>query len=176
MNIKKFQFICRFTSVIFKVLAGMFIFIIVVGLYVTLFRANGSLQFEPAGFTFFQFQRNPITDEVLERAALFAVPIFSLIHVYVLLKGSQLFDKLHEGYTPFSPEFVMNLKKISYIMIVFDAVTPIIYSGLVTLLAEDASYFFFSLSSYFVIGLILYVAAEIFNYGIELQTLSDETV
>lgn len=176
MNIKNFQFICRFISVIFKVLAGMFIFIIVVGLYVTLFRANGSLQFEPAGFTFFQFQRNPITDEVLERATLFAVPIFSLIHVYVLLKGSQLFDKLHEGYTPFSPEFVMNLKKISYIMIGFDAVTPIIYSGLVTLLAEDASYYFFSLSSYFVIGLILYVAAEIFNYGIELQTLSDETV
>ncbi|SDK87906.1 hypothetical protein [Alkalibacterium thalassium] len=104
MNIKKFQFICRFTSVIFKVLAGMFIFIIVVGLYVTLFRANGSLQFEPAGFTFFQFQRNPITDEVLERAALFAVPIFSLIHVYVLLKGSQLFDNLYEGYTPFSPD------------------------------------------------------------------------
>lgn len=176
MNIKKFQFICRFTSIIFKILAAFFIFKIIAGLYVTLFRVNGSLQFEPAGFTFLQFQRNPITDEELERAALFPVPIFSLIHIYVLLKGSQLFDKLYEGYTLFSLEFVTNLKKISYIMIGFDAVTPIIYSGLVTLLAEDASYFYFSLSSYFVIGLILYVAAEIFNYGIELQTLLDETI
>ncbi|GAA0358393.1 hypothetical protein GCM10008932_08870 [Alkalibacterium iburiense] len=174
MNVKHFRFICKLLSGLFKGLATVGIGIVVLGFYLVLFTDTGSFNFEIDGFSLFVSQ-SYIEEEIFSTAALIVSPYIIGLFAYVLFKGSSLLDQLEAGHSPFNSTFAYNLKKISLVLIISDISTPLLYSLFVTLLA-DGHYFNIALGSSFVIGLILYAVAEIFNYGIELQELSDDTI
>jgi uncharacterized membrane protein len=73
-------------------------------------------------------------------------------------------------------EFAQSIKRLGIILILSDILLPLFRSLLVTIIMEGSYYLIVGVGSSLVIGLILYAVSEIFNYGIELQKLSDETV
>lgn len=176
MTIRRFKIICRFLSIILQVLTALSVLMIFGSIFIYLFTTNGSISFEPTGFRLYSSQSRFIDDHIFERAAFFVSPISLIMYMYVFSTGSQLFEKLYKGYSPFTDYFVRRIKQLSYVLIGVGFLSSSIYSLAVTLIAENASYLSLTLGSDFVLGLILYVVAETFNYGIELQTLSDETV
>src|SRR5699024_8003062 len=103
-------------------------------------------------------------------------PILILIYVFVLWKGSLLFNQLSNGEKPFTFEFASSIKRLSILLITTDIVLPILYSLIVTIIMEGGHYILLGVGAPFLIGIILYAVSEIFIYGIELQTLSDQTV
>lgn len=175
MNIKRFRNVCRLLSGLFKVFAGFGVALLVLGFFFAIFSETSSFNFDIDGFSLFVAQSNHIEEEIWSTAALIITPLVICPHVYILLKGSALFDQLTKGYSPFNSEFTQTVKTISLILIISDIALPLLYSLFVTFLT-DGYYLNIALGSSFVIGLILYAVAEIFNYGIELQELSDDTI
>lgn len=175
MNIKQFRNVCRLLSGLFKVLAGLGIALLILGFFFTVSTETSSFNFDIDGFSFFVAQKNHIEEETWSTAALIIAPLVICLHVYIFFKGSALFDQLTKGYSPFNSEFTQSVKLISLILIISDISLPLLYSLIVTFLT-DGYYLNIALGNSFVIGLILYAVAEIFNYGIELQELSDDTI
>lgn len=175
MNVKRFRFVCRLLSGLFKVLAALGVGMLILGIFFTLFNETASFSYDIGGFSLFVAQTNHIEEETFSTAALIIAPILISLFIYVLLKGSSLFDQLTEGHSPFNSEFTHTIKKISLILIIPDLIMPLLYSLIVTLLT-DGYYLNVAVGSSFIIGLILFAVAEIFNYGIELQELSDDTI
>ena len=91
-------------------------------------------------------------------------------------KAVRLFSYFTDGNSPFYMDFSRSVKNLGLILIVSDIVFPIIYSLLVTIMMESGYYYIIGVGSSLLIGLILFAAAEIFNYGINLQQFADDTV
>lgn len=178
MNVKNFRLVCKIASFILQLIAVFSFSILIIGVIVVfIFNIDGSsFTFEPNYTPSLVSASGPLSDTHIERAAVFVVPPFLIFFSYISYKGSQLFTELYEGQTPFSIDFSKSLKKISLLLILLDVLSPIIYSIVLTLLIENGHYITFGLSSTFLIGLILYVMSEILQYGIQLQTLADDTI
>lgn len=67
-------------------------------------------------------------------------------------------------------------KNHGFILITYNLATSLLYTLFVNFSAEKGWFFYFSLTSFFFIGLILYLVSGILNYGIKLQELADETI
>lgn len=178
MNVKRFQKIC-------KVLSGLLLFMIVFLIVVMILGFWATTNEGPSGyfdmkigqgFTISNMIMNAATEHQMMIATIIAViPVF-IGEFFALWKGSRIFALLAEGQSPFQQKLVKNIKTIGIVLIVLDVATPLLYSAALTLLMSYGFYFQFSLSSWLLVGLILYCAAEILNYGIALQELSDDTV
>lgn len=180
MNIKRFRFVCRLLSTLLNFIAILSAAIIVIGLFVSIFGKQG---LEQAGFTiddtnfsFIHFHSGQFSLKTERLAALFVAPPFFSVFAYTLWKGGQLFNGLELGMRPFSASFVESVKHISKLLIILDLFLPVAYSLAMSLLIKNGYYISLGFTETFITGLILYVVAEIFNYGIELQDLSDETI
>lgn len=95
---------------------------------------------------------------------------------YLLFIGGSFFKALSLGDTPFSKESYNILRKTGIILMVINVSIPIIYSLIATLLLSDGHYLSVGLSPQFFLGFIIYTIGEIFQYGVALQELSDDTV
>lgn len=177
MNIKRFQSVCRFAQVVLTILAAISLFVLLGTVFVYFFgSSSSSISMDFNIFTIASFQMNTPTKAQEEFAALLTgIPALSL-YFYTLFKGSKLFDQLSEGDTPFSNAFSKQLKTISLILIASDIIAPLIYSFVLSIVMETGYFLQIHLSSDFVVGIILYCTAEVLNYGIKLQKLSDDTV
>jgi len=177
MNLKTFKLVCKVASFLLKVL-GFFAFITLpFALIIVILpgvRSSITLDVESSGLIL--FRSGLIEESHRQLTALIVAPIFSSILGYTLWKGSQLFDQLIEGYSPFSIDFRTTLKRISLLLIGMDILLPLVYSLVLSIILEDGYYFVFGIGSLFLVGLILYAVAEIFQYGIELQQLTEDTV
>lgn len=175
MNIKKFQSVCRLTSILL-ILTAVFslLSVAMVGFWSI---RGGDVSFSLfSNFTIVQSARNTIDFPYQNTVDIFfAIPLMAVLF-YSLLKGSKLFKQLANGQTPFSKDFSRSLKVLGLVLIVTDVFAPLLYSTVLTLLIEDGHYFHIHFSSPLIIGLILYAGAHILNYGKELQHLSDHTV
>lgn len=177
MNVKRFRNVCRFTSVILKIAAIWLGSTIAVLLFSYFFTDSDIwFNFNSPSFTLINGQRGELTTADRQLAALFIVPIASIINCYVLWKGSQIFNYLAEGNNPFSNDFSRTIQRISIILILSDILFPLIYSLMVTLIMDGSSYYIIGVGAPFLIGLILYAVSEIFKYAINLQQLADDTV
>ncbi|MCC5890794.1 MAG: DUF2975 domain-containing protein [Alkalibacterium sp.] len=177
MNIKQFRIICKVSSVLLKLTAAFLAISVVTSLYAYFF-TDTNIWFNlvipdfPLRHSGMYFP----SEAEQQLAALIEVPFSSLLAIYVFWKGGQLFKYLSEGQSPFSFKFAKSIKWLALILMISDIFLPLFRSMLVTLIMEEGYYFLFGVGSSLMIGLILYAVSEIFNYGIELQRLSDETV
>lgn len=103
------------------------------------------------------------------------------IIIAVLSVGSMLLKSIEKKYTPFNGGNVKKLKILSVLLMMFepvqfislkinDAIRPIIVNG------QRISFFTTLGGMIFSVGLLVFCLALIFEYGIELQKESDETL
>ncbi|MDZ7834963.1 MAG: DUF2975 domain-containing protein [Alkalibacterium sp.] len=177
MNINQFRKVSRFTSIILKI-AAVWIGLSIAALFYSYFSTSGDVwfNFPNPDFPILNSVSGPLSNSAIQQAALFIVPLMVAVTCYVLWKGSQLFKYLSDGHTPFSSAFSKSVKQLGIILIIADIIFPLIYSLLVTLITENGHYLIIGVGSSLLIGMILYAAAEIFNYAINLQQFADDTV
>lgn len=177
MNIKKFRIICKVSSILLTMSAIVIALIVFSSLY-TYFFTDTDIWFNLStpSFTFFNSGRGFPDEADFRLAALIDLPFTFFLSIYIFWKVSQLFKYLSEGHSPFSFQFAQSIKRLGIIMIFSDILLPLFRSLLVSILMQEGYYILFGVGSSLMIGLILCAVSETFNYGIELQTLSDETV
>lgn len=176
MNVKRFQTFSRFIA-IFLILIGV---IQVLALFFVLTSSEWASHVNQSnqitnGFTFSIASRT-ISGfrEVLTLKIILIIT--TAAEIFTLWTAQRLFLALANGATPFQTPFVKKLKTISRLIIAIDVGTPLLYSALITILAESGYQFQIGVTYWTIIGLIVYCAAEILNYGISLQELSDDTI
>ncbi|WP_091488937.1 DUF2975 domain-containing protein [Alkalibacterium putridalgicola] len=125
---------------------------------------------------FVTFNDSRVTEADHAFTSFIIAPLFLSAYSYILFKGSFLFDRLADGKTPFTYDFAESVKWISFFLIAFDILLPLLYSLIVNLSADRGFYFNFGLTSSFLVGLILYIVSGVLKYGISLQELADDTV
>ncbi|UJF15864.1 DUF2975 domain-containing protein [Jeotgalibaca sp. MA1X17-3] len=181
MNIKKFRRISRGSSLLLKIFAIFSITLVIYGLYTILF-GDGNFWFTYKGPSIPLFSMGGssgsvgITDAEEKLASMIIVPFTVVVFSFILLKGSQIFTWLGKGETPFSEKFANAIKRLSLVLIIFDLLVPIIFYSVLSLISVDGYNYTIGFGSAFIIGIILFIVSEIFKYGIELQSLADETV
>lgn len=177
MDIKRFRTICRVSSVGLIVLAVLTIIVTAFIGYRVFTGSDFSFNYDGPGFSLFSMGGGGFFgEEESGLAASIIAPIILMITVYLYFKGSQLFKQLAAGKNPFTLSFAQSIRRLSIVLIVSDLMIPLLYSLVLTFIIEDGYYFTLGVGSAFLFGLLLYVISEIFNYGIELQYLADETV
>lgn len=182
MNVERFRKISKGISIVLKMMAVLLV-IIILFLVAGLFYKENSFEFtyDPPSFGFFA-QRAVYTDgvrqmeEAQKMGAFIIAPLVALTEIYILFRGSSLFQYLADGYAPFAEKFAKAIKHLSIVLMVTDVLTPALYSLFVTIFQKGGYFVSVGITSYFFFGLILYLVAEIFSYGIELHQLADETV
>lgn len=176
MNVKRFQTFSRFIA-IFLLFSIIMQFIVLLFLVTThgwsLDTESTSLKAD--GF-YFSVHNLIISDFYKELAAKIALITASLGVIIALWQGRAIFLALTKGTTPFQPFFVKKLKVISKLIVAVDILPFVVYSVGLTLLARSGYHFQIQVGYWTIIGLIVYCAAEILNYGISLQELSDDTI
>jgi hypothetical protein len=140
--------------------------------------ANITFNYNPPSFSLLNSVSGSLQtlETDMRTVAAIITPIATFVNIYILWKGSQLFKRLADGETPFTTKFAHSIRRLSLVLIVTDLIMPLLYSFVLTLFIENGHYLVIGVGSPFLIGLILYAVAGVFYYGIELQTLSDETV
>lgn len=178
MNMKRFRLICKFMSYMLTFLVAVCLVITVMLLSLVFADPGNNISafIDLSNRTFLQFGTGHYSDADLELTATILIPIITMTYAYIFRKASSLFDYLADGDTPFSSYFSRSVKTVSIVMIVNDIMIPLLHSLVLSIVMGQGYSFSFGLSDFFFFGLIFYVAAEVLNYGIELQQLSDETV
>lgn len=176
MNIEKFQKVSKMVSVLLKIIV-VFIFVFMIGAILLFFLGKDQLTVTTPIPTFqISFMSGNISEMTEKLVSLIVSILGVLTYVYVFFKGSQFFDRLSKGETPFSISNYEILRKIGIIIIIFNLASPLIYSLILTLSTRGGYFLVFGVDIQVVLGLIIYCIAEIIGYGIKLQELSDETV
>ncbi len=173
---RKFEKIAKFLSILLK-LVSTFIILGLIGLVLLLIFKRDSLAMNFPVPTFpIKVGNGDVPESAkLISGAILAVPSM-LIYFYVFFKGSEFFNKLSQGETPFSINNYKILKEIGLIVTITNFISPLIYSLITTLLMPDGYYLIIGIDVETIIGLIIYCMAEVIRYGVTLQDLSDETV
>lgn len=177
MNVKQFRRVSKFLSWSLKLIGSFGIAILILGLVLTFFADTGAsfiVEMPEGGNIMFQDSRVTEADHAF--TALIVAPLFIALYCYILFKGGFLFDRLADGETPFTYDFAESVKWISFLLLAFDVLRPLLYSLIINLRAAEGHYFNFGLTSSFIVGLILYIVSGVLKYGISLQELSDDTV
>lgn len=181
MNIGRFRKICKICSYALLFFSAVIIFLVVYGIYLYFFgKADMSFAYNSPSIPLYSMGGSEgaigITATERNSAALAMLPITQTITIFVLLKGAAAFKWLGDGKRPFEPKFVNIIKCISLVLMVSDIIFPIVHSIILTIISADGYNYNFGFGTAFIIGVILYIVSEIFNYGIELQSLSDDVV
>lgn len=181
MNTKRFRKICKISSYALIFFSAVLIFFVIYGIY-SYFLGVGNMSFSYSSpdITLYSMGGSKgaigITETERESAALAMLPITQFITIFVLLKGAAAFKWLGDGKRPFDLKFVNIIKRISLVLMLSDIIFPIVHSIILATISVDGYNFNFGFGTPFIIGVILYIVSEVFNYGIELQTLSDDVV
>jgi len=176
MNVRKFEKISKFLSILLKLVSG-FIVLGLIGLILLLiFKRNNLTMSIPTP----SFPINSVSGDVPDSAKFIAGVIVAipsmLIYFYAFFRGSQFFNNLSKGETPFSISNYKILKEIGLIVAITSFIFPLIYSLVATLLTPNGYYLIVGIDVETIIGLMIYCMAEVIRYGVNLQELSDKTV
>lgn len=185
MDMERFRKISKVISIVLKMMAVLLVIIILFLVAGLLYKENNfEFTYEPPTFGFFA-QRAVYIDgpnglgqmvRAEKMGAFIVTPLVALTEIYILFRGSSVFQYLADGYAPFAEKFAKRIKHLSIVLMVTDVLIPVLYSLLVTIFQKGGYSVSVGITSYFFFGLILYLVSEIFNYGIELQQLANETV
>lgn len=176
MKIERFQKLSKFLSILSKLLAVLALSILVIGSFNLFIRENfASFSLDQMGTLSILFSNAIVTQADYDWAFSIVLPIILAFLGYIFFKASYLFDYLAEGQTPFSYYFAQSVKVLGLLLISSDLATSLLYIFLVNFAAREGIFLYFSLSSFFFIGLILCLVSAMLNYGIKLQELLDAT-
>lgn len=181
MNLSRFRKFCRMNAYALQIFS-IFIFIAVVySMYVYVSGTTTlSFSYKSPDITLFSVGGSKgaigITEGERKTAAFTMIPIAQAVTIFVLLEGSAAFKWLADGKRPFDFNFVKIIKRISLTLMISDIILPLVHSFVLGVISVDGYNLNFGFGSGFIMGVILYVVSEIFNYGIELQNLSDDVV
>ena len=180
MNIKRFQTISKIISIILKFTVIIMLGVVLLGVfflndYKLDIVFNSIIEdpiFHISSYHVEHLEYSNIIKNSLQITAVLEIAVLS----YVYWRSAQLFKDLSIGEKPFTTRFAQSVKSISLIIIASDLLFPLLLSLIITLQLERGYYLMFDFTSMFLFGLMLYVFSGIFYYGIELQTLADDTI
>lgn len=177
MNTARFRDICWAVNWLLKAIAivcGLF-FLIGVGKF--LFSPNATV-FSSAGQTWYVAislitEKMTKTQESLadSYAKLLALPFFSYLFWY----ASRICSDISAGQTPFSKLQLTRFKRIAYLVLLLALIQPFAYTLILSLISGTFA-LTLSLGPLFLCGILLYCFSGIINYGVALQTFSDDAV
>lgn len=177
MKIKRFQKLSKFLSNLSKLVAVLILSILIIGSFNLFIRENfATFSLGSMGSLSILFSDATVTQDDYEWAISIVLPVVLAFLGYIFFKISYLFDYLAEGQTPFSHSFSQSVKVLGILLIFSDLATSLLYVFLVNFVANGGIFFYFSLSSFFFIGLILCLTSSILDYGINLQKLADDVI
>ena len=182
MNLKKFEQVTKFLSILLKILSVICLLSFVVFTFLFIFKRTFLLSAAPltelplVDFPIITATKQSMTNstEMLANCTIL-IPLL-IVYFYIFFKGSQFFSRLAEGRTPFSYENYKLLKIIGLLIIIVNLTAPLLYSFVATLSMPNGYFVSFGFDIEMIIGLIIYCMAEVIRYGVTLQHLSDETV
>lgn len=175
MEIKRFQKLSKFLSNLSKLVAVLILSILIIGSLNLFIRENfATFSLDRVGSLSILFPDATVTQDDYDWAISIVLPVVLAFLGYIFFKTSYLFDYLAEGQTPFSHSFSQSVKVLGLFLIFSDLATSLLYIFLVNFVAKGGIFFYFSLSSFFFIGLILYLTSSILNYGMNLQKLAND--
>ncbi|WP_239256253.1 DUF2975 domain-containing protein [Listeria ilorinensis] len=102
-----------------------------------------------------------------------ALTIAMLLMAVALWIASLIFRDMKNGETPFRQRTVKRLKKIGTLALSYAIIPQIVYTVVYSLLIPGYK-FTLEIGTAFVLALLIFCVAEIFNYGVSLQQESDE--
>lgn len=180
MGVDRFRKLAKVSSVLLFG-AGLFLLAVLGFLSYQVFIVKSDFWFSFTPGPFSTYHSRHISDlaqfkSVLRRTASIFTPLKIFVSIFALWKGSQLFNQLSKGIKPFTLKFSKSIKQIGLLLIITDIFLPVLYSLVVSVQLDGALYINIGVGNTFLIGLILVVVSAVFDYGIELQFLSDETV
>lgn len=176
MKTKTFQKIARVLDLLLKVACFYILFVLLVLLYMAIFQhEHVDLTIRMPDFIYTRISETQPESALFISSAIVGC-LTSIVNIYVLFKGSLFFSRITNGQTPFANINVKLLREIGVIMIVSSLLFPLIFSTLVTLMMPAGYTLILGIDSTTIIGLIIYFAAEVIQYGVRLQELADDTV
>ncbi|MGM0219419.1 hypothetical protein IGI43_002540 [Enterococcus sp. AZ126] len=140
-------------------------------------RKNNLIVFQDSTYLLnFSTQSHIVYKEIDDSVRSFlSIPLL-LVNGYVFYLGSNFFGQISDGCTPFSVNNYLLLKKVGAILIITNLLIPIIHSILLSINSPQGYYISIGISIEVLVGFIIYCLGEVFEYGVSLQNLSDETV
>ncbi len=109
-------------------------------------------------------------------AEMWAILVSGVFVFYILLIAYRMFKSISINIMPFSQENAKRLKKIGGLLMIYSLVEPISRKGFYSSFAPEITIrSSFNIVSV-ILALIFFFIAIIFDYGAELQRLSDETL
>lgn len=99
-----------------------------------------------------------------------------LFFIAILIQTSRIFKDISHEYTPFLPKNIKRMKRIAILLLIDNVVSPHIDLAIRKSISLTAIKFSDFNAEIFVLAIIIYCFALIFQYGAELQQQSDETL
>lgn len=189
MSIKKFKKLSRVLESVFKcmsLLLGIGAIGLLVGGIVSLFGSDTvkvtKSVVEMTGVDAFGVHLfTAMSGDLSEKSKFMALVISGLVlrtaQSYICWQAGIFFSILRTSKQPFSMTVYKLLKKIGLLLIISDIVSPLIYYLVVTLLMTDGYQIaLITVTSQFLIGLVIYYMAEVIRYGVTLQKFTNDVV
>lgn len=189
MSIKNFKKLSRVLESVFKCMS-ILLGIGTVGMFIGLL--VGILGNDTANVTKSIVEMTGINDNGLQLFASMSGELtessrfIALIISGIFLKGAQsyitwqagiFFSILRHSKQPFSMVVYKLLKRIGLLLIISDIVAPLIYYLVASLLMTNGYQIaIFTVTSQFLVGLVIYYMAEVIRYGVTLQKFTNDVV
>jgi len=96
--------------------------------------------------------------------------------IAILIVTNRIFKDISLEYSPFLPKNIRRMRKIAILLLIDSLISPSIDTAIrksISLTATNSSFFN---SEMIILAIVIYCFALIFQYGVELQQQSDETL
>lgn len=186
MKTKSYLRLTRLLGMLFFV-AGVFGLILIVACLLGYFLSDSfSIDYHPDMITFYSYSatnngingivRTEVNYEKIRNTVtlIVSIPTFILVSI-ANFNISALFNDLSQGDTPFTFDKARKLRKIAYLFCLLGVLPVILYPIVYSLVSGDIQItigFGYDL----IIGLILLVVAQVFQYGLSLQEFNEDVV
>lgn len=114
------------------------------------------------------------TGEVI--AEMYTIIISGLFYFFIFLYADKIFMAINKSGVPFSTENILKLKRIGIMIMIYSFVLPIARAGFYKTFAPQLNNQISFNISLIILSLLFVFMAIIFEYGTELQKMSDETL
>lgn len=184
MKTKSYLRLTRLLGMLFFV-AGVFGLILIVACLLGYFLSDSfSIDYHPDMITFYSYSatnngingivRTEVDYEKIRNtvALIVSIPTFILVSI-ANFNISALFNDLSQGDTPFTFDKARKLRKIAYLFCLLGVLPVILYPIVYSLVSGDI-HITIGFGYDLIIGLILLVVAQVFQYGLSLQEFNED--
>lgn len=187
MKTKNYLRLTSFLSFLFKFVGFFYIVSFIISVVAFFTSDSFSFEYEPRMFSFFSFNTsnkvfdgNAATEVDYEKIYNFSGLIMTIplviLSIIVYFKLGNLFRDLAKGDTPFTFDKAKKLRVIAYFYCVLGLLPTFLYPIVFYIVSSGDINITFGVGYDFIIGLILLVVAQVFQYGLSLQEFSEDVV